>query len=358
MLIINGSFLINNITGVERYAIEMSKALGNLVDKPESQLIIAPKEARVDQIHNVSIYTDSVSVGRNRWLWEQIRLPYLLRRFKDYLLWSPANTGPLFISNQIVTIHDVAFLKDENWFSAPNRYYYRFLIPRLARRVKYLMTVSNFSKKEIIKHNLNEDKKIEVIYNSISSSFMSCKNHKIVKPYFVTIGSRDPRKNVVKLIEAWSILNDELEKSPFLKIIGKGNRGFRKEEFQNIPSNVEFTGYLSDEKMIDILKNAQALIYPSLYEGFGLPPLESMSLGVPVLSSDIEPIREVCGQAPLYFDPYSSYDIAQKVKVLLKNKDLRDEMIAKGLERAKLFSWEKSALKLLRLIERIRSFEE
>jgi glycosyltransferase involved in cell wall biosynthesis len=352
MIIINGSFLLNNLTGVERYAIELVKLLPKHYQGHEI-VLIAPKETGVKNELSVKIAYDNWKISGQRWLWEQTRLPRLLYKYSNYILWSPANTGPYFIKNQVLTIHDVAFLKEEEWFSAPNRIFYRMLIPNLAKKVSHILTVSQFSKKELVNHGVAEQEKIDVIYNSSGELFRNHSNERNPGDYFVTIGSRDPRKNIGTLIKTWKILNDRNENFPKLKIIGKGNRGFKEEGISEIPDNVDFTGYLSDGEMVNLLQNSKALIFPSLYEGFGLPPLEAMSMGVPVICSDIAPLREVCGDAPVYFNPLDNKEIAQKIEKFLNEPYKSSEMISKGLERSKLYSWKKSADKLLSILDRV-----
>ncbi|MFK5953154.1 MAG: glycosyltransferase family 1 protein, partial [Desulfobacterium sp.] len=176
------------------------------------------------------------------------------------------------------------------------------------------------------------------------------------KPYFLFVGNVKPHKNLTRLLEAFELLPSNISQE--LIIVGK-KEGFITHDSMvekkavSMKQRVHFTGYVDNELLHQYFVHADALIFPSLYEGFGLPPLEAMACGCPVLVSNAASLPEVCGDAAIYFDPYSIKDMADKIKHLLSDKALQDKMRIKGLERAKKFTWKKSALETAKTIEEL-----
>ncbi len=347
MIAINSRFLTQRITGTQRYAVEISKQLSRLL---KDKAFFAPKnifyvelarELKVERIGRFSGY-----------LWEQLELPIYLRKYRNPLLINLVNTAPLFYRKQIVTIHDLSFLKYPQWFSRRFYYFYNFLIPRVTRSAQKVITVSNFSKNEI-SNVLNIPKKnIEVVYNAVSEKFRYDPFSK-KKNYILAVSSLDPRKNFINLILAFKKLSLREYK---LIIVGTKNKIFSDSKIRRLieqTPNIEFTGYVPDEKLVKLYQQAELFIYPSLYEGFGLPPLEAMACGTPVVVSNVASLPEVCGDAAYYVNPYDVNDIAQGIEIVLRDEILRKELIQKGLKRVKFFSWEKSAKKLVEIIEEV-----
>ncbi len=355
MFFVNSRFLTQQITGVQRYAIEISRKIKHLY--PEAKFI-SPKNV----IHNdISTYLEAETSGNlSGHLWEQLELPLFLRQVKSRLLVNLANTAPLLYKNQFITIHDLAFLRNPKWFSIKASIYYRLLIPALARRAQKIITVSEFSKSEIM-HLLNiPDHKISVVYNGISEEL--CKNRDIefrknnneYGNYVLALSSSDPRKNIKKLISAYRKLNLGDTK---LILAGGENRIFAKNESMKeiirSDDNIIDVGYVSDSKLMNLYSNAKLFIYPSLYEGFGLPPLEAMAAGCPVLVSNTASLPEVCGEAACYVDPYKVDSIAEGIYQVMTNEGLRQSLIHKGFEKVKLYSWEKSAKEHIKILEEV-----
>jgi glycosyltransferase involved in cell wall biosynthesis len=170
--------------------------------------------------------------------------------------------------------------------------------------------------------------------------------------YVLFVGSPTPNKNIMRAIEAIGLMG---QTAPHFVVVGAAASAVFKTKHDVTPASdrVIFTGRLTDEEIVALYANAAALLFPSLYEGFGIPPLEAMFLGCPVLSSSIEPAREVCGDAALYFDPNDAHDIAKSVERLLANPDLRATMIERGHARAAEFSWDRSATALIRAMSRV-----
>jgi glycosyltransferase involved in cell wall biosynthesis len=170
-------------------------------------------------------------------------------------------------------------------------------------------------------------------------------------PYIFTVASRDPRKNISRLIEAWRRIAPEIKGKRELLIAGGESRSFTSEDFHNLPNDVSFTGYIKDDALRSLYSGADVFIFPSLYEGFGLPPLEAMACGCPVIVSNTTSMPEVCGEAARYIDPFSVGSIVDGLTELLSDRHLRDELVRKGLERAKQFTWQRSAREHIKVFE-------
>ncbi len=344
MYIINGRFLCQKMTGVHRYAYEMCCALHQA---NFSFVVVAPQKIQPNYICPFSV----VQTGRtSSHFWEQIELPlYIRKHYKKSILINFTGIGSLLHKDIVSTIHDLSFLENPKWFSKSYYLLYRFLTPIIARKAKKIITVSHFSKKEIIQKLKISENKISVIYNAVSDKMIQKTEHQKEK-IILSVSSIDPRKNFSRLIEAFKNLDNSTYK---LIIVGAKNNIFGKNDFLKKSPNVEFTGYINDNKLIELYNKASMFIYPSFYEGFGIPNLEAMSNGCPVITSDIPPHREICKNSALYFDPYSTKKLKETINQLITNEELIKEMVVKGYERANFFSWNKSAEKLIKELKEI-----
>jgi len=346
-IIINARFLTQQITGVQRFAIEISKALKKIW--PSIQFVSPP-----DIIDHVLAAELNVKIiGRNKGiLWEQVDLPVFLKKNNHPLLINLCNVAPLFYSNQVITIHDVAFIVNPGWFNKKFVLFYKFLIPRIAKKSKAIFTVSNFSKQEIIKYIKIEAEKIKVVYNSVSCFPIERQVENKYGRYILFVGSIDKRKNISALIEAFNNVKDIDLK---LLIAGDVSSVFNNKENINLKNNerVSFLGRVNDAELSSLYANALMFIYPSLYEGFGLPPLEAMYYNCPAIVSDIGSLIEICNDATLYVDPYNPEDIARKIELLANDEFLRNELIKKGKQNIEKYSWEKSATIIANTIEHL-----
>jgi glycosyltransferase involved in cell wall biosynthesis len=231
--------------------------------------------------------------------------------------------------------------------------YYSFVVPRIARNAKKIITISENSRNDIKSRLGIRHEKIEVIYCSVSDAFREA-NTITIKPaeekYILAVSSLDPRKNFVNLIKAFIQAGLPNVK---LVIVGSANKVFADQGIKPLIQNndkIIFTGYISDKELIGLYSNALLFLYPSLYEGFGIPPLEAMACGCPTIVSDIASLPEVCGDASYYIDPTNVDSIAQGIVTLVRDEKLRKEFTDKGYERVALFSWENSVDNLICLI--------
>jgi glycosyltransferase involved in cell wall biosynthesis len=343
---INARFLTQPISGVQRFAIEISKELR------KSNLPIVFVSPKNIIHHEIAKELNVKIIGKlSGHLWEQIELQAYVLINKGFLI-SLCNTAPLFLKNQIVTIHDLAFIENPQWFSKFFSTYYNFLIPQLAKNSKAIITVSTVSKIELIaKLKVNADK-ITVIYNAVAPIFekmdVMAKNNEnkpIADDYILTVSSHHPRKNFERLVKAFKQLN---HKNLKLYIIGNVNNNFDSNELE-IDDNIIILENISDEELFYYYRHARLFVFASLYEGFGIPIIEALKAGTQICISDIPVFREICGNDYTYFNPYEIADIKSKLESSLKNpsKPFHFDFTR--------FSWKNGAEKLHNLLIKIHT---
>jgi glycosyltransferase involved in cell wall biosynthesis len=348
MFVINGRYLTQKATGVHRYAFELCNKLHDMgIDFH----VAVPQE-----IHpGYKFSFETVKCGLlHTHMWEQISLPRYLKRIGSPLLVSFTGCGPLNYNNQIMTIHDVSHERYPEWFSKNYYRFYHYMMPRIGKKAHAVLTVSEFSKREIVDTLGIDADKIHVVHSNVpfhekptKEEITDFRRDPQAGRYILAVSSMDPRKNFVRLVEAFNGIKD---KSVKLYIIGMSFKAFNTPDLQKlIGENVHLPGYIPDEKLQMMYQNALLSVYPSLYEGFGLPPLESMTYGCPAVNSDIPALREVSGDAALYVDPYDVEDIRMKIEQLLVDEPLRKELQLKGLKQITKYSWDKSAEQVFEL---------
>lgn len=307
-------------------------------------------------------------------LWEQVVLPYATAADKIDVLHCLGNTGPLWVSNRIklvLTLHDVMFLQSGEHIPIPTNIYqkfgqlYRSLIsPPCSRNASEIITVSNYSRSDILSmvHGLDSGR-VNVVYQSCDPSFVEDENGatntclgKRKSPYLLALGAKDPRKNTLSLVHAYLLLLKQHGLQEDLIICGYGDwqssEAYEAVVRASATDRVIFLSYVSLQDLVSLYRNACLFIYPSLYEGFGIPILEAFSAGCPVVASNVTSIPEVAGDAALYFEPTNKDDIARTVLRLLSDANLRSTLAAKGRIRAQQFTWRAAARKTLEIYEK------
>jgi glycosyltransferase involved in cell wall biosynthesis len=289
-----------------------------------------------------------------RILWEQAIQPWAVRRSGIDLLHSPAFVGPMAGGCPfVVTVHDLSFLDYPQNFRAMNRSYLRVLARRSVLRARRVIAVSQSTRDDLVKHYGLSPERIDVVYNGVDAGFHPLSAGEIDSfrarnglpgQFILFVGTLEPRKNVVRLIEAYAHLAGD---RPHLVLVGgKGwlyQEVFERVEGLGISDRVHLVGYVPADELCLWYNAALMFVYPSLYEGFGLPPLEAMACGTPVITSTASSLPEVVGRAALLVDPTDVAALATAMARVLGDPGLRAEMRAAGLERAQHFSWQESA---------------
>lgn len=281
---------------------------------------------------------------------EQLNLPKDIPPCKIFI--SPHYNIPIrriLADKRMVVVHDVNHLLDYNKISLIKKIYAKFMISAAVRKSDKVISDSNFSKTEINKYIKTNNKEIKIVYcgidgeqiaASLNSEILNLIKNKYRLPqkYFLYVGSIKRHKNLISALKAFNLFNKKY--SDFhLVIIGLKYSEFLSEsEFEGLRENVFVPGFIPDEDLPGIYANALALVFPSYYEGFGLPPLEAMSCGCPVISSNQSSLPEVCGDAALYFNPNNINDIVMAMQKIVEDKTIVKELIRKGYENIKKFS--------------------
>lgn len=302
-----------------------------------------------------------------------IRLPLLgIETFKDKIdvLHMQYIAPPFYKGKLVVIIHDLAFLHFPECFSFFEHTRSSILVPYNARNSCYVLTVSNFSKNDISQKLNIPLEKIEVTYDACRESFMPVSDTQKIKKtldcygikgkFVLSVGRLDPRKNLLRLIEAFKSLKNEHKIPHKLVIAGKKDylSGNIENAVKGLENDIIMTGYIPDETLPILYSAADVFVYPTLFEGFGLPCLEAMSCGCPVISSNTSSIPEVVGDSGLLINPYDTREIANAIYKVLMDNELRNIMKQKGLNRAKDFSWEKSAFKTLEVYKKVKKYSD
>ena len=354
---INGRFLTQSVTGVQRYAIEFIRALDGLIGAGEIDAerytvnIVAPKGARDPQLEYIGFHRKGRMSGH---LWEQLELPWFAR---NAVLVNLCNTAPFSKMNQVVTIHDAAVRAVPHAYSRAFRTWYELLIPLVAKMSKRIFTVSKFSKQELQNWlSIPEQKCIVLKEGKEHIDTVDADDTTIARlglanrPYVLAVSSTSPNKNFGAIVEAIQCLGDV---SFDVVIAGGANPRIFAADGKPLPTFVKHVGYVSDGELKALYKHASCFVYPSLYEGFGLPPLEAMACGCPVIVSHAASLPEVCGDAALYCDPKDPRTIAEQIARLMTDEALRKLLSERGLERALQFSWKQCAREMWQFIEKL-----
>ena len=341
IIIINGRFLLHRVTGVERYAREIVNALDKMVSPGQFEMAVPQEAEEIPVYRNIPVRR--IGKLHNR-LWEHVSLPAYAAKRGGIVL-NLCNVAPL-VNPGIVTVHDVKPIVHPEYYSRLFVLWYRILFGNEFRRAEMIVTVSRFSAVEMIRHCHVRPDRIHVIpdgwqhYERVEYDPNALIRYGLEKGnYYFSLGSKDPCKNLKWIMES-ARLNPEM----IFAVSGNVNRSVFSDAMQGDgadgkPDNVRLLGYVTDEEAKTLMRDCKAFLFPSFYEGFGIPPLEALSAGCPcIVVSDIPVMHEIFGENAVYIDPeipggFSCHKVDGR-KALAK------------------YSWEKSARQLLRVLQR------
>jgi glycosyltransferase involved in cell wall biosynthesis len=293
-------------------------------------------------------------------------LPLKLRKYKFDIVHDLSQIGPFLFNlpfKRISTIHDLSAILFPETFDVFSVLLQKYVLPMTLKNVDVVITISENTKKDIVKYLKYPKEKIKRIYLGVDERFKPLEKtdnvlnkYNIISPYILYVGTLQPRKNITLFIKAfYKLKRNGIEH----KLVVAGGKGWKYKEIYKtinklkLQKEVIFTGYVEDDDLPYLYNAADLFIYPSLYEGFGLPLLEAMACGCPVITSNTSSLPEVVGDAGIMIDPYNVDALVGAMREVLSNDNLRENMIKRGLERAKMFSWEKTARETLKVYKEV-----
>jgi glycosyltransferase involved in cell wall biosynthesis len=346
--VINGRFLTQKTTGVQRYAREIASAIDVILDGSESRgEVMVPTSPMASPVYSA---LDIVRAGPGSgYVWEQLTLP--LQSRKPIL--NLCNTASIMRSDQIICIHDANIFKMPDSFSFAFRNAYRVLHPMLARRGLKITTVSNFAADELAEFLPVRRQDVSVMPNGHEHAFRwrpessdIFDRFPVRRPFILLLGNRAKHKNASLILN----LAGDLDRMGLDLIVAGSSAGIFTETHSISASNIRTVGFVSDDDLAALFSKAMCLAFPSITEGFGLPVVEAMALGCPVVSSNASCLPEICGEAALLASPHDPAAWLAHFGALSASQDLRSELSARGRLQVKLFSWETSARNYLELL--------
>lgn len=356
----------SNKHGMDFVVLEEIRELQKIDKENEYYILVGPGEDNkvITETANFRIIEIKCS---NYVLWEQVALPLALRRIKPDILHCTSNTAPLFSGRAklILTLHDVIFLEqrsstNKSLYQNIGWYYRKLVVPRILKRCAGIVTVSK-SEAEKISQTLSINKeKVSVVYNGYGKHFRPIEDYKAVTgkytrqdKYFFFLGNTDPKKNTSRVIVGYSKYISLSEFPLHLLVADLSERTLdtilRQEGLESIRPYIVLTGYIPNTDLPYIYNGAEVFLYPSLRESFGIPILESMACGTPVITSNLSAIPEIAGEGAILINPLNADEIGNKLHKLETDADFYRKQVEYGMERVKSFSWENTARGILEI---------
>ncbi len=352
--------------GIGRYSFELSRELYSLL-KEDIKIIIREEDLKDYSFVNSKslLVFKNIKNSKDRNLCEQVYLPKLIKdKFRECVIHYPDSMAPIFLNSKriVITVHDLAFKSLSGAFTKKTILWKNFMTGASIKKANRIIGITNFSKSELNKHYKNISHKIDVVYNGFNrlnktNIDMNNVSYNIKKEssnkYILTVSTISPRKNIDTLIKAFNLIKDNHK----VNLIIGGSNGWLYESIYSLVDSLKlndrviFTGRINDDELKYLYKNANVFVYPSLYEGFGLPPLESMSYGVKTIVSDVECLREVSGETCSYFPPKDERKLSELLDDFFKNeKDTKTYDYENILSR---YSWEKCGKETVEVYNKI-----
>ncbi|MEO1030391.1 MAG: glycosyltransferase family 1 protein [Bacteroidota bacterium] len=357
--------------GMDRVALELIKNL-QVLDKENEYVIFVKPDTDNKVISNTENFKVVEVEGGLYPIWEQFKLPRLAKAYNCDVLHCTSNTAPITSGIPLITtLHDVIFkettvlkqLKSSaSWYQKMGNLYRRLIVNKVVKKSQQLITVSNFEKQNIANIYNLEDAKIQTVHNGVNKTFASefdesqkdivKRSYNLPEEFFLHIGNTDPRKNTARVLKAFYIYTRVFADDVKLVIVGLDEAklhsiltDMRLEKV--LRDKIILTGYVSDSDLPVLFNLSDLFLFPSLREGFGIPIIEAMACGVPVITSNTSSMPEVAGDAACLVDPNDTEGIYKAIAKIRTEERYRNQLIKKGLQRYTSFSWENAAKKVL-----------
>lgn len=352
---VNALYLIpGGVGGTEIYLRELLKALA-AGDQTNQYYVFTNMETGADLVPQQSNFhyrpqAIHAEFRPGRILWEQIVLPMETSRFKLDVMFNPGFTAPLISFCRLVTtFHDLQHKRHAEYFRRLDLPFWRLMLWAAAHRSQKIIAVSEATRTDLLHYYRIPEASVSVIHHGVDPSFFALdRTH--TKLFLLCVSTLHPHKNLERLVRAFA-----RKKSPE-RLVLAGMRGFQTAAIEaliqslGVKDRVEITGWLSREDLLRLYERAKAFVYPSTFEGFGMPVLEALAAGIPVACSNIAPIKEVAGDAALFFDPFDEEAMAAAVDQILNDQPLRSKLTQAGPARARPFTWARTAEQTLRVL--------
>ncbi|SFO87963.1 glycosyltransferase family 4 protein [Hydrogenimonas thermophila] len=364
-IIINAIPLLSKKTGVGRYIYEITKSIINSNEFKLSFYYGYISEEFLDnsKIQNTFLKKIILKFDFLKRIVRKILIFYSRFNKKKYELYWEPNFIPykgIKADKLIISVHDFSFILYKDFHPKERvEYFENNFFPNIYRS-DVIICFSYFTKKEILDILKIDEKKVKVIYHGVDHNLFKVYNDfninfTLPKKFIFCVGSIEPRKNLLGLLNAYNQLDENIKEK--YKLVLVGFKGWNNDSIMDMINKnnkyVHYLGFISDKELAKVYNLASLFVYPSFYEGFGLPVLEAMACGTPVITSNVSSLPEVGGDAVVYCNPYDVVDIKNKIKMVLNNENLQEEMIKKGLKRAQEFTWEKAAEEHIKVFKEV-----
>lgn len=365
---------LNKKVGMGNYVDNLIQALARIDSENDYTLYVKKGSNETGNLNQENFKYKKLTSPMIRSYWSQCRLPIEILLNRPDILHIPTGHKIPFNcpKNTVVTIHDLAFIKFPKYFESNVKWRSLQFTRHAILKAKKIIAISQSTKNDILKYYKVDELKVEVIYHGVEDIFkpiedtskidLVCKKYGINLPFVLFVGVLQPRKNITRLIWAFKKMLNSCNLK--MQLVIAGNKGWMYEDIfktvkqAGIEDRVVFTGYALKQDVIWLLNGAKVFVLPSLYEGFGMPVLEAMACGVPVVTSNVSSMPEIAGDAALLVDPYSVDEISRALIDVINKPQLADELVKKGLKRVKSFTWEKAARQTLKVYESMNEMEK